>query len=254
MFDLSGQVAIVTGSTRGIGRAIAQTLAEAGAHVVISSEDAAACSATVEEFVALELSATAVVCDLSQRGAIRDLVQITVQRYQRLNILVCNAGIEGPLGPLAQAGEADIQRTLDINLHSSITLTSAAIPHMVQQGGGSVILIASIAGVRGNRSIGMYGISKAALAQLGRNLAVEWGPQGVRANCISPGLIATDFSRGVMDNTAFMERRLSLTPLRRVGQPQEIAAAALFLASKGGAFVTGQNLIVDGGTVISDGN
>jgi NAD(P)-dependent dehydrogenase (short-subunit alcohol dehydrogenase family) len=125
---------------------------------------------------------------------------------------------------------------------------------MAQRGGGSVILISSIAGLRGNKSIGLYGVSKAGLAQLARNLAVEWGPHGVRVNSLSPGLIRTPLSTGLMGDEAFLGRRLSLTPLRRVGEPEEIAGVVVLLASRAGGFITGQNLIIDGGTTISDGN
>ena len=141
-----------------------------------------------------------------------------------------------------------------INLRSAMTLAARLAPQMAARGGGSIVLMASIAGLRGNKSIGLYGLSKAALAQLARNLAVEWGPQGVRVNAISPGLIETPLADGLMRNAAFMQRRLAMTPLRRVGQPHEVAGVAVMLASAAGGFITGQNLVVDGGTLISDGN
>jgi len=253
-FDLSGRVAIVTGSTRGIGDAIAAALGHAGATIVVSSENALDCERAEARLLGKGIKVIAVPCDISSSADIENLVNTTVSRLGRLDILVCNAGVEGPVGPIGSASSADIDRTIKINLNSAISLTSQAIPHMVRQGCGSVILVSSIAGLRGNRSIGVYGLTKAALAQLARNLAVEWGPQHIRVNCISPGLIETDFSKGIMANDEYFRRRLSLTPLRRVGKPEEIAAAALFLAGNGGAFVTGHNLVVDGGTIISDGN
>ncbi|MFM2288189.1 MAG: hypothetical protein RL684_1332 [Pseudomonadota bacterium] len=254
LFDLNDRAAIVTGGTRGIGRAIALALAEAGARVLVSSEDPQACDAVAGELAARGLDVQGLSCDLSRPGGVVAFVEQAATRLGRLDILVSNAGIPGPVGALAAATPAEIDAVLDINLRSAMALSGAAIPHIVRQGGGSVLFIASIAGLRGNKAIGLYGISKAAVAQLARNLAVEWGPQGVRANAISPGLIASEFSRGMMANDALMERRLSLTPLRRVGRAEEIAAAALFLVAPGGAFVTGQNLVIDGGTLVSDGN
>lgn len=162
--------------------------------------------------------------------------------------------MEGHVGPIGEASEAMIDRLLAVNLRSSMILTAALIPGMVERGGGSVVLVSSIAGLRGNGSIGLYGVSKAALMQLARNLAVEWGPQGVRVNTISPGLIETPFATPILTNPDYLPRRLGLTPLRRVGQPEEIAAAIHFLASAAAGFVTGHNLVVDGGTTISDGN
>jgi NAD(P)-dependent dehydrogenase (short-subunit alcohol dehydrogenase family) len=135
-----------------------------------------------------------------------------------------------------------------------VWLTSALLPAMADGGGGSVVLMASIAGVRGNKSLGLYGLSKAGLAQLARNLAVEWGPANIRVNAISPGVIDTEFARPLTDNPEVLQRRLALTPLRRVGRPEEVAALAMLLAAPGGAFISGQNLIVDGGTTIGDGN
>jgi NAD(P)-dependent dehydrogenase (short-subunit alcohol dehydrogenase family) len=158
------------------------------------------------------------------------------------------------MGPLGSASDADWDLTMTVNLRSVHWLTSRIVPKMAESGGGSVILISSISGVRGNKAIGLYGLSKAAGAQLARNLAVEWGPQNVRVNAISPGLIRTQFATPLLENPNVLERRLSLTPLRRVGEPHEIAGVAVMLASPAGAFVTGQNLIVDGGTTISDGN
>ncbi|MEX1167586.1 MAG: SDR family oxidoreductase, partial [Hydrogenophaga sp.] len=171
-----------------------------------------------------------------------------------LDVLVCNAGIQGPAGPLADATELDWQSVFDINLRATVRLTSRLIPAMAQRGSGSVVLMSSIAGLRGNRAIGLYGLSKAALAQLARNLAVEWGPHGVRVNAISPGLIRTPLAEQLMADEAFMARRLLATPLRRVGEPHEVAGIVAMLASAAGAFITGHNLVVDGGTTISDGN
>ena len=254
LFDLQGKVAIVTGATRGIGLAISTALGEAGASIVVSSETLSDCRATATDLVKLGINATPIACDLAAPEQIDALVAQTLAHLGRLDILVCNGGIEGPVGSIAQASAKAIDATFQVNLRSAISLTNAALPHIGAQGCGSVILISSIAGLRGNSAIGVYGMTKAALAQLARNLAVEWGPRGVRVNAISPGLIETAFAKPILDAPDYLARRLSLTPLRRPGRPEEIAAAALFLAAPGGAFVTGQNLIVDGGTVISDGN
>ncbi len=250
LFDLSGRRALVTGATQGLGLAIAHTLAAQGASLVVSDLDATACERTVAALRASGHEATALAADLGHAAAVDRLCADA----GAIDVLVCNAGIQGPAGPLASAGDDDWQRVLDINLRASARLACGLIPVMAGRGGGSVVLMSSIAGLRGNGAIGLYGLSKAALAQLARNLAVEWGPRGVRVNAVSPGLIRTPLAAGLMDDDVFMTRRLQATPLRRVGEPEEIAGVVAMLASRAGGFITGHNLVVDGGTTISDGS
>ena len=254
LFDLRDQVALITGAAGGLGSAIAEQMAASGATVVVSDLDQAQCEHMAQRLRENGHQAHAIACDVSQFGAIDTLNETALKRCQRIDILVCNAGVQGSVGPLSETSDADWHRVMDTNLRSALWLCSAVIPGMAARGAGSVILMSSIAGIRGNKSIGLYGLSKAALAQLARNLAVEWGPSGVRVNAISPGLIRTPLAEPLLTNSAFMERRLALTPLRRIGEPHEIAGAAVLLASRAGAFITGHNLIIDGGTTISDGN
>jgi NAD(P)-dependent dehydrogenase (short-subunit alcohol dehydrogenase family) len=171
-----------------------------------------------------------------------------------IDILVSNAGVEGPVTGLSDLDEAGYMGAFDVNLHAATWLSAALIPDMAAAGGGAIILMASLSAVRGNKAIATYSMTKAALAQLARNIAVAHGPDNIRANAIAPGLIETPFSQGLMSNAEFMTRRMQATPLRRVGQPSEIAATALWLASPGGAFTTGQTIVVDGGTLIHDGS
>lgn len=250
LFDLSGRTALVTGATQGLGLAIAQALAAQGARLIVSDIDQAACERTAATLAAAGHAVTAIAADLADPGQVRRLCADAGP----VDVLVCNAGIQGPAGPIASASDGDWQRVLDINLRSAARLTSGLIPGMAARGGGRVVLMSSIAGLRGNGAIGLYGLSKAALAQLARNLAVEWGPKGVRVNAVSPGLIRTPLAQELMANDAFMQRRLQATPLRRVGEPEEIAGVVVLLASTAGGFITGQNLVVDGGTTISDGS
>ncbi|WP_085316727.1 SDR family NAD(P)-dependent oxidoreductase [Derxia lacustris] len=254
LFDLSGQVALVTGAARGLGRAIAETLAAQGAAVIVSDIDGAGCAAVAEALVARGACALDIACDVASIEQLDRLVERALAFAGRIDLLVCNAGIEGPVGPLDAATDADWQRVMDINLRGPAALTSRVIPGMAARGGGSVVLMSSIAGLRGNRAIGLYGLSKAALAQLARNLAVEWGPRGVRVNAIAPGLVRTPLAAGLIADEAFMARRLAATPLRRVGEPDEIAGVVAMLASRAGGFITGHTLVVDGGTTIGDGS
>lgn len=249
LFDLSGKVALITGSTRGIGRAIAQAMQAAGASVVISNENADETAA-----VAADMGAVGIPADVRDASALERLVSGTIDALGGLDILVCNAGITGRPGPFADVDMEDFDRVMDINLRSQVVLANLALPHIAARGGGAAILISSLSGLRGNGAINAYALAKAGNAQLTRNLAVEWGPRNVRVNAISPGFIRTELSAPLLANEVFMARRMAMTPLRRPGEVDEVAGAAVFLASPAGAFVTGHNLVVDGGTVITDGS
>jgi NAD(P)-dependent dehydrogenase (short-subunit alcohol dehydrogenase family) len=245
LFDLTGKVAIITGSTRGIGRGIAEAFIAAGANVVVSSESEAD---TAEAAAALRT--TGIRCDVSSAADLEALVAGTLAAYGRVDILVCNAGITDTRG---DTSIDNFDRVMAVNLRSQVALTNLALPHIAERK-GSIILIASIGGIRGNATINAYALAKAGVAQLARNIAVQWGPKGVRANAISPGLIRTDLIAALPPGSDFMERRMQMTPLRRIGEVEEVAGAAVFLASAAGGFVNGHNLVVDGGTVITDGS
>lgn len=253
LFDLAGRTALITGATQGLGLAIAQALASHCARLIVSDRDAAACDRTAAELRRAGPAAMAIAADLARAEAI-DALCASSEAVGPVDVLVCNAGVQGPAGPIASATDTDWQQVMDINLRAAMRLSSRLIPGMAARGGGSVVLMSSIAGLRGNRAIGLYGLSKAALAQLARNLAVEWGPHGVRVNAVSPGLVKTPLAAPLLADDVFMARRLQATPLRRVGEPHEIAGVVVMLASRAGGFVTGQNLVVDGGTTISDGS
>lgn len=248
LFSLEGRTALVTGPVRGIGLAIARLFAEAGARLILVDRDADGCHA-----LAAELGAVAVVADLADPAAIAQLAALP-DIAQGIDVLVCNAGIPGAPSAMHEMTEEDRERLLAVNLLHPMRLCNAIAPRMASADGGSIILLSSIAGLRGNARLGTYGITKAAVSQLARNLAVEWGPSGVRANAIAPGLIATDWAAAIVGNPEAHGKRMGLTPLRRIGKPQEVAATALYLASEAGAFTTGQTIVVDGGTLISDGN
>ena len=250
LFDLSGRTALVTGATQGLGLAIVTALAEQGARVIVTDREPAACERVVAQLCADGHAASGCAADLAQAESVDALCDAA----GAVDVLVCNAGVQGPAGPIGAVTDGDWQTVMGINLRSAVHLTARLIPSMAARGHGSVILISSIAGLRGNRAIGLYGLSKAALAQLARNLAVEWGPQGIRVNSVSPGLIRTPLAEGLLADAVFLSRRVQATPLRRVGEPHEIAGVVVMLASRAGAFVCGHNLVVDGGTTISDGS
>lgn len=249
LFDLSGKRAIVTGSTRGIGRVIAEALIAAGAQVIISSENSDDTQVAAEE-----LGQTGIACDVADDAALEHLVAGAIAAMGGIDILICNAGITGHHGPLSTIDMDDYARVMAINLRSQVVLANLCLPHIAASQSGSVILIASISALRGNGAIGAYALAKAGVAQLARNLAVEWGPRGVRTNAIAPGFIATDLAKPLLEDPEFMKRRMQMTPLRRPGRVEEVAGAAVFLASPAGGFVNGQVLVIDGGTVITDGS
>jgi NAD(P)-dependent dehydrogenase (short-subunit alcohol dehydrogenase family) len=251
MFDLSGKVAVVTGSTRGIGRAIAEQMALNGATVVVSGRTPEACeevSKAVNRIVENGPGeATGIPCNISHKAELQNLVTQTVQRFGRIDILVCNAAVNTYLGSFLGISDTAFDKTVNANIRSAHWLCQMVLPGMAQRKDGVIIVISSIGGLRGSSALGTYGVTKAAEIALVRNIAVEFGPKNIRANAIAPGLIKTDFSRALWENEEFLNQRIAATPLRRIGEPTEIAGAAVFLASRAGSFMTGQTLIIDGG-------
>ena len=250
LFDLTGKVAVITGSTKGIGLAIATRMAEHGATVVISSRKADACEAVATKIRATGGKAVVIPCHVARKEELQNLVDRTVAECGGIDILVENAGVNPYMGPAAGMPDEAYDRVMNSNVRSNWWLANMAIPHMVARGGGSVIIISSIGGVLGQAQIGVYGISKAADMQLARNIAVEWGPKNIRANAIAPGLVRTDFARALWEDPVLYRKRTKDTPLQRIGEPDEIAGAAVFLASAAGNFVSGQTIVIDGGTTI----
>ncbi|MBV8448935.1 MAG: SDR family oxidoreductase [Hyphomicrobiales bacterium] len=250
LFDLSGKVALVTGSSRGIGRAIAEECARAGAKVVISSRKLEACEEVRDILKAQGHDAIAMAAHAGSKEQLASLVQQTVSCYGRLDICIANAAVNPFFGSLTDAPDDAFEKTMATNVKAVWWLAQLAKPHLVASREGSFIVISSIAALRGTSLLGVYGISKAAETALVRNLAVEWGPLGICVNAIAPGLVKTDFARALWENEAARKKREAETPLRRLGEPLDIAGVALFLASRASRFVTGQVLVADGGVTI----
>ena len=248
LFDLTGKVAVVTGSSKGIGRAIAERLAEHGARVVVSSRKEDACETVAAGIRARGGQAMVIPCHIARKEALQALVDRTTAAWGGIDILVCNAAVNPYLGPAAGASDEVYERIMGANVRSNFWLCNMVLPQMAARGGGSVIIISSIGGLRGSAQLGLYAISKAADMQLARNICVEWGPKNIRANAIAPGLVRTDFARALWEDPVLYRKRTKDTPLQRIGEPDEIAGAAVFLASKAGSFMTGQTLVIDGGT------
>jgi len=253
LFDLSGKVALVTGSSKGIGRAIAEAMAAFGARVVVSSRKRPACEEVVAAIVQKGGEALVVPCNIGDKGELQHLVDETNRAYGAIDVVVCNAAVNPHFGPSQEIPDSAFDKVMATNIRSNHWLCQMTIPAMAERGGGAVIIVSSIGGLKGSERLGAYGISKAADMQMARNLAVEWGPRNVRVNCIAPGLIRTDFARALWEDPDIYAHTVRSYPLRRIGEPSEIAGAAVFLASRAGSFTTGQTLVIDGGAVIGGG-
>ena len=255
LFDLSGKVAIITGSSRGIGRAIAEAMADQGAKVVISSRKAEACAEAADAINAKHGEGRAIVvpANISSKEALQHLVDETRRQLGRIDILVCNAASNPYYGPMAGISDDQFRKILENNVIANHWIIQMVAPEMLERREGSIIIVSSIGGLTASEVIGAYNISKAADFQLARNLASEFGPAGVRVNCIAPGLVRTDFARALWENPDTLKAVTRGTPMRRIGEPHEIAGAAVFLASPASTFMTGQAVIVDGGSTVGVG-
>ena len=251
IFDLTGKTAIITGSSKGIGRAIAEQMALFGANVVVSSRKAPACEEVVAGITRAGGKAVAIPAHIGDKAALQHLVDRTIKTFGRIDILVCNAAVNPYYGPLAGISDEAFDRIMDSNIRSNLWLCNMVLPGMAERKDGAVIIVSSIGGLRGSTMLGAYAISKAADMQLARNLAVEWGAHNIRVNAIAPGLVRTDFARALWENKEVLEQTLKQAPLGMIGEPVDIAGTAILLASSAGRFITGQTIVVDGGVTIA---
>jgi NAD(P)-dependent dehydrogenase (short-subunit alcohol dehydrogenase family) len=255
LFDLTDKVAIITGSSRGIGRAIADAYAAAGARVVISSRKQPICNevaAAINEKHG-KGCAVAIAANISDKAALEALVARTRECFGRIDLLVCNAASNPYYGPMARISDEQFRKIFENNVLANHWLISMIAPEMIDRRDGAIIIVSSIGGLTGSSVIGAYNVSKAADFQLVRNLALEFGPHNVRVNAIAPGVIRTDFARALWENPKAEAALQRATALGRIGEPDEIAGAAVFLASKAGAYITGQGIVIDGGIMIRGG-
>lgn len=250
LFDMTGKVALITGSTKGIGRSIAEEMARQGAKVVISSRKAEVCEQVASELKAEGFEAIAIPCHVGKKDQLQNLVDKTIEAWGKIDVLVCNAATNPVYGPTAEMTDEAWDKIMETNVKGTFWLTNMVLPGMAERGEGAVVLLSSIAGIRGNTTIGTYGVSKAAEAALARNLAVEWGPKGIRVNSIAPGIVKTDFAKALTEDPVRIKRAEEKTPLRRLGEPVDIAGLAVFLSTKASAYITGQVIVADGGETI----
>ena len=251
LFDMTGKVALITGSTKGIGRSIAEEMARQGAKVVISSRKAEVCEQVAGELKAEGFEAIAIPCHVGKKDQLQNLVDKTIETWGKIDVLVCNAATNPVYGTTAEMTDEAWDKIMETNVKGTFWLANMVLPGMAERGEGAVVLLSSIAGIRGNTTIGTYGVSKAAEAALARNLAVEWGPKGIRVNSIAPGIVKTDFAKALTEDPVRIKRAEEKTPLRRIGDPIDIAGLAVFLSTKASAYVTGQVIVADGGETIS---
>ena len=255
LFDLTGKVALITGSSKGIGRAIAEEMARHGAQVVISSRKADVCQ-EVADAINQELAdeaggATVIPAHIGRKEDLQELVDKTRAALGKIDILVCNAAVNPYYGSMRDLPDEAFDKILGINIKSNHWLANMVLPEMIERKDGSIIIVSSVGGMKGSPLLGAYCISKAADVQMVRNLAVEYGQHNIRVNSISPGLVRTDFARALWENPEILQARTEGDPLQRIGEPREIAGAAVYLASAAGSFTTGQNIVVDGGSTIT---
>ena len=247
MFDVNGKVALITGASRGIGKATARQLAASGAKVVVSSRKQAACDEVVSEIQQAGGEGIAVACHVGDHDRLKEMVALVDDKWGGVDILVCNAATNPAYGSILELSDEAFSKIMTVNVQSTIWLCNLVLPRMAERGGGAVIMMSSIASLRGTATIGAYGMSKAAEAALARNLAVEWGPKHIRVNAIAPGIVNTDFARELVNDPVRRARMESRTPLRRFGEPDDIAGIVHFLASPASAYITGQVIVADGG-------
>jgi len=253
LFDLKGKTAIITGSSRGIGKAIAEQMAAHGARVVISSRKLPACQEVADALNAKhgDGTALAVAANISSKDELQNLVDETAKAFGDVHVLVCNAASNPYYGPMADIGDEEFNKIMTNNVIANNWLIGMVTPQMKDRKDGAIVIVSSIGGLKGSPIIGAYCISKAADFQLARNLAVEYGGDNIRINCIAPGLIKTDFARALWENPDNLKHALARTPMQRIGEPDEIAGAAVFLASQAGAYMNGQQIVIDGGATIT---
>ena len=254
MFDLTGKTAIITGSSKGIGRSIAFAMAEQGANVVVSSRKADACQVVADEinqkYEGKSGRAIVIPCNISDTTALQMLVDETRAKLDKIDILVCNAATNPYFGSIQNIPEKAIDKLMDNNIKSNILLCQMVIPEMVERKEGSIIIISSVGGLKASTVIGGYNVTKAADIMIVKNLAAEFGKHNVRTNAIAPGLFRTDFAKALWENPDILKASTAGCPMRRIGEPDEIGGAAVFLASKAGSFVNGHTLVVDGGVMV----
>jgi dehydrogenase/reductase SDR family member 4 len=251
IFQLDGKVAIITGSSRGIGRAIAETMAELGAAVVISSRKLEPCEAVRDGIIAKGGKAIALKCNTGSKDDLTELLRATLAEYGRLDAVVANVAVNPHYGPLSTISDEQWDKIMSVNIKSNLWLANLTLPEIARQGGGSFTIISSIGALSGNVAIPAYNISKLADIALVQNLAVEWGPKNVRINAILPGLIRTDFAKALWDNPRTLKATEAATPLGRIGEVSDLGGVGAFLATEAAAYITGQSIVVDGGSIVT---
>ncbi len=251
LFSLENKCAVITGSSKGIGKAIATRFAEYGANVIISSRKIDSCIKVANEINNNGGNALPFECNISKKNDCNNLIDFALSKFKKIDTLVCNAASNPYYGKLAEISDELFDKIMNNNVKSNLWLCQKTLPLMSANGGGAIVIVSSIAGLQGVKNLGAYSVSKTADLGLIRSLAVEWGESNITVNGLCPGIIKTDFAKALWENPDILKEVETLAPLGRIGSTDEVAGAAILLASKAGKFITGQTIVMDGGVTIA---